>query len=273
MKRIIEKSKISIDNKIFTKEDINSLIKLFNKLTREIFNKSNETKKQELIKMGGEASSLAEPDFDFGTSTLEFTFSDRSTYAGSLDQTLDENTIFGKKKITGIDLNFKENVSECRISVRINHSDSSSNYVLVEGQDTAWVDETIGMVKDILSSCRNQSTFVRKYHLIIVTLTILFLDFFLLNLIKLFIKIRIIFPRIVDAWFTKDLIFFLLVITLMTITPSLYIYGWLSKLYPRVEIQFGNNYQKAVRAKRIKLFGIISLILIPAVVSYLLRLL
>jgi hypothetical protein len=268
-----EMRKISIDNKIFTKDDVISLIKLFIKRSNEILKKSKEAKREELIKKEWKQSDFDELDFECSRSSFEFTYSDRSIYRGSLDQNLDEDAIFSNKKIIEIDLIFSEPVSESRFRVRIKHADSSSSYASVEGRDSAWVNDTKTIVEDFLSSCRNQSSFVRKYHISIISLTILTLDFFLLNLIELFISFKLVFPKIMHSWFSKDLIYFIIILTLISATPAVYIYGWLNKLFPGIEIQIGKDFQQAEKLKRFKLWLIVSSVIIPTVISFLLRLL
>jgi hypothetical protein len=273
MKKSKEKREVSIDNKIFTKDDIISLIKLFNKLSNEILDKSKKIKREELIRKGCKESSIEEKDIDNSNSSLELISSDNSTYTASLDQILDEDAIFSNKKITEINLYFTECVLDSQFKIRIMHSGSSSSYVSVEGQDRAWVNGTIRLIEDFLSNCRNQSTFVKKFQILIIALTILILMLFLLNLIELFIKTQLPFPKIVANLFTKDLIFFLIVLSLITATPAIFIYEWLKKLFPRIEIQTGKDFQKIESEKRKKLWIITSIIVIPTIISFLLRLL
>lgn len=272
MKELKEKRELLIDNKIFTKNDVISLIKLFNKLSNEILDKSKVIRREELIHKGCKESSIEERDIDNSNSCLEFTFSDNSTYTGSLDQILDEDAIFSNKKITEINLYFTEYVLDSQFKIRIIHSGSSSSYVSVEGQDKTWVNETIKLVEDFLLTCRNQATFVKKFQILIIALTILILMVFLLNLIELFIKTQLIFPKIVANLFSKDLIFYIIVLSLITATPSIFIYGWLEKLFPGIEIQTGKDFQQAEKEKRIKVWVITSLVIIPTIISFLLRL-
>jgi hypothetical protein len=273
MKELKEKRELLIDNKILTKNDVISLTKLFIKLSKEILDKSKEIRREELIHKGCKESSIEERDINNSNSSLEFTSSDNSTYYGSLDQILDEDAIFSNKKITEINLYFTEYVLDSQFKIRIKHSDSSSSYVSVEGQDRAWVNETIRLVEDYLSNCRNQATFVKKFQILIIAFTILILVVFLLNLIELFIKTQLIFPKIVANLFSKNLIFYIIVLSLITATPSIFIYEWLEKLFPRIEIQTGKDFQQAEKEKRAKLWIIASLVIIPTIISLLLRLL
>jgi len=241
MNELEEKREISIDNKIFYKDDIISLFKLFNKLSNEILDKSKKIKREELIQKEWKESNIEERDIDQSHSRLEFTSSDNSTYTGSLDQILDEDAIFRNINITEINLYFAEYVFDSQFKIRIIQSDSSPSYVSVEGQDRTWVNGTIRLVEDFLSTCRNQSTFVKKFQILIITLTILILVLFLLILIEFFIKTQLLFPKIVAKLFTKDLIFFIIVLSLITTTPAIFIYKGLKKLFQKIEIQTGKD--------------------------------
>jgi hypothetical protein len=244
MKEIIEKREISIDNKIFTKDDVMSLIKLFNKLSNEILDKSKEIKRKELIQEGWKESNITERYID---------------------------------KIVGISLYFTEHAFDSIFIIRIEQSISdfhlSSNYAEVEGQDKIWVNGTFKIVKDFLSNCRNQSMFVKKFQYLIMAFTVLILILFIRNLIEIFIKTKLIFPKIMGNLFTKDWIYFIIVSFLITLAPAVFIYNWLVKLFPRIEIQTGKDFQQIGKEKRIKLWLIVSLIIIPTIISFLLLLL
>ena len=60
MKNPIEKKEFSIDNKIFTKNDIISLVQLFVKLSNEILDKSKKIKHKELIQEGWLETNISE---------------------------------------------------------------------------------------------------------------------------------------------------------------------------------------------------------------------
>jgi hypothetical protein len=83
----------------------------------------------------------------------------------------------------------------------------------------------------------------------------------------------VIFPKIVGHQFTKDIIFYIILFSLVATAPAVFIYNWLLRLFPGIEIQTGEDFQQAKKEKRKKLMLIISLILIPTIISYLLRLL
>ncbi|MGC1390146.1 MAG: hypothetical protein WA816_03855 [Bacteroidales bacterium] len=277
MEKIKEKREFSIDNKIFTREDVLELIKLFGIFSNEILKKSKEIKLRDLIQEGWKETDITERDLDTSYSNLEFTFYGNSTYSGTLVDISDDIFIPADKKIVEINFCFSERQLDSNFRIKIGHSDSdsyaSSSYVSVEGQDRIWVNETIKRVVDFILNCKNQSVFAKKFQILIIVSTILTLNFFLLNLIKLFIKINHLFPKIVNNWFTRYLILFAIVSTLITAMPAVFISGWFKKLFPRIEIQTGKDFQQIKNEKRKKCLIIISIIIIPTIISFLLRLL
>jgi hypothetical protein len=277
MKEIIEKREISIDNKIFTKEDVISLIKLFNKLSNEILDKSKEIKRKELIQEGWKELNITGKYIDTSHSSLELSASDNSKYTGTFEEILQTNDILDNKRIVEILLYFTEHVFDSKFIIRIEQSKSdfhsSSNYVEVEGQDKIWVNGTIKIVEDFLSNCRNQSMLVKKFKYSIMAFTVLILILFLRNVIELIIKTKLIFPRIMENLFTKDWIYFIIVSSLISLAPAVFIYNWLAKLFPRIEIQTGKDFHQVGKWKPIKLWLIASLIIIPTIISFLLLLL
>ena len=270
-----EKREFIIKNKIFTKNDITSLIKLFTKLSNEILDKSKEIKRKDLIREGWQEQNIKEQYIDTSQSSLEFTYSDNFIYNGKIEEFVESDAIPANKKIVEIDLYFKENVFNSRFIIKIRHSHpySTSSYVIVEGEDRTWVNGTIGFIEEFLSTCRNQSSFVKKQRILIIASADLILMLFLINLIKLFIKTKVIFPKIVGNIFTNELIFFIVLLSLISVTRAIYIYERLKKLYPGIEIQTRKDFNLAEKEKRFKLWVIISLIIIPTIISFLLHLL
>jgi hypothetical protein len=275
MNKLIEKKELIIDNKIFTKDELKSLIELFVKLSNEILDKSKEMKRRDLIREGWNELNITEKHIDTSHSGIDFTASDNSKHCVALKTVSEANDILDSKEIVEIVLNFNENVFDSKFLIKIRHSgsNSGSSYALAEGQDIVWVNESIKLVEGLLSTCRNQSTFVKKFKILIIGSTILILMLFLLNLVEFFIKKMVIFPKIVGHQFTKDIIFYIILFSLVATAPAVFIYNWLLRLFPGIEIQTGEDFQQAKKEKRKKLMLIISLILIPTIISYLLRLL
>ena len=132
---IREKKELIIKNKIFTKDEVLSLIRLFIKSSSDILDKSKEIKRNDLIQQGCNEQYLKERYIDVSQSSLEFTFSDNSIYSGTIEEFVETDAIPAVKKIVEIDLYFKENVFNSRFIIKIRHSHpfSTSSYVIVEG--------------------------------------------------------------------------------------------------------------------------------------------
>jgi hypothetical protein len=275
METIKEKNEISIDNKIFTNDDILNLMKLFVKQSNAILDKSKEIRHKNLIQEGWKESSIKERDTDLSNSKLVFTSSDNSIYSCTPEEILKENDVL--ENITVVEMNFYffEHVFDSQFVFRIKYtasdSYSSSSFVSVEGQDKNWVNETTRLVHDFLSGCRSQSRFFSKFQTPVLVITIFLIDFFLYNLIKLFIRTNLSFPRMIDNMFGRHMISFILVSSLIAATPAIFIKEWLKKIFPRIEIQTGKTIQQIKKEKRRKLLIIASEILILSLLVFLLR--
>jgi hypothetical protein len=270
MKNPVEKKEVSIDNKIFTKNDIISLVQLFVKLSNDILDKSKEIKHKELIQEGWPETNISEKYINTSRSGIEFTSSDKSKYSFSFKEISEAKDILDNKQIIEIELYFNENVLDSKIVLKLRHSDvySGSSYALVEGEDSNWVNGTIRLLKNFLVTCRNQSTFVEKYKILIFGVMILLLIIFLHNLIVFFIRTKVIFPKIVGNMFSENIIYVIMVLALISATPAVLIYKWLLKLFPGIEIQTGLNYDHAKKERRNKLLLLAILIIVPTILSF-----
>jgi hypothetical protein len=277
MEKAKEKREFSIDNKIFTKGDILLLVKLFGKLSNEILGKSKEIKYKGLIQQGWKASDIKEKDIDTSYSNLIFTSYDNSTFSCALEDISEDNEILENKKIAEINFYFSERTLNSQFLIRIKQTDSdshsTSSYVTVEGLDHTWVTATTGLIEDFLSNCKSQSEFFSKFQIPIMVITIFMLAFFMFNLVELFIKTNLSFPRMAHNMFSKYLISFVIVSFLIAAAPAFFIKERLIKLFPRIEIQTAKNFHQIKKEKRKNLLIIASIILIPTIISYLLRLL
>jgi len=273
MKIKTEKKELLIDNKVFTKDDIISLINLIIKNSKEILDKSKEARRQDFIQKDWKEAYINENDIDTSHSRLEFTSSDHLKYTGTFEEKSDLNDILDKKIITEINLYFTEQVLTSSVLIRIKNSDISPVYVKVEGQDSKWVNETVISFKDFFSHCRDQSSLVKKSGILIVLLTIVFLNFFLNSTLELIAQMMHLFSKYAIESLTSDWRFFIIILSAITFSPSMLVYKRLRELWPGIEIQTGKDYRLIEKNKRNKLLLISSIIILPAIISYLLLLL
>jgi hypothetical protein len=275
MEHTKEKREFLIDYKIFTKDNAISLIKIFIDSSIEILEKSKDNYRKELIEKGYEVSVIGKSDIDRGYSKLEFTDSDHSKYTTRFEDITETIDILSNKKIIEITLFFSEQVFNSRFKINIKHSDSHSTpgYVIVEGEDIEWVNNTMKILRNFFSTCRSQSTFVKENKLIIVALTVLALNFFLNNSIGLIALKMHLFPKFAMMSLSKNWMFFTVILSLITLSPAFLIFQRLIKIWPRIEIQTGKDFRQIQREKRKKVLLLTSIIIVPTVISFLLRLL
>jgi hypothetical protein len=275
MKTIKETRSLKIDYKVFTGDDIITLSKLFLKLTNEILDKSKEIRRKELIMKEHRDAFIDEMINDLGHFNVEITSSDNSRYSGPLEDIMDKGGILENKKITEISLYFAEPVFNSSILIRIRHSEYDSSYVVIEGKDRTWVNGTTRIFEDFLSDCKNQPKIVKKLQWLIILFSIIFFNLLLLNLIELIVnKILIISRSKIDHFSIYgdwNAILFFLGISLITMFPSISIYQWIEELWPKIEIQTGKDFQNIEKVKRKKLWVILSIIIIPSIISFLFR--
>jgi hypothetical protein len=275
MERTKAKKEFLIDYKIFTRDNAISLIKIFINTSMVILEKSKDNFRKELIEKGYEESVIRKSDVDRGYSKLEFTDSHHSKYTTRFEEITETIDILRNRKIIEITLFFSEQVFNSRFKINIKHSDSHSapGYAIVEGEDSEWVYNTMKIVKDFLSTCRSQSTFVQENKVYIVPATVLILNFFLNNSIGLIAQKMHLFPKFAMMSLSKDWMFFTIILSLITISPAFLIYQRLLKIWPRIEIQTAKDDRQIQREKRNKVLLLTSIIIVPTIISFLLRML
>ena len=275
MERTKAKKEFLIDYKIFTRDNSISLIKIFINTSMVILEKSKDNYRKELIEKGYEESVIRKSDVDRGYSKLEFTDSHHSKYTTRFEEITETIDILSNRKIIEITLFFSEQVFNSRFKINIKHSDSHSTpgYAIVEGEDSEWVYNTMKIVKDFLSTCRSQSTFVQENKVYIVPATVLILNFFLNNSIGLIAQKMHLFPKFAMMSLSKDWMFFTIILSLITLSPAFLIYQRLLKIWPRIEIQTAKDDRQIQREKRNKVLLLTSIIIVPTIISFLLRML
>jgi hypothetical protein len=272
MKEIKEKRELQIENKIFTKNDLISLIRLFIAQSIVILDKSKGIKRQNLIRDGWQEKNGTEQHLDTSHSGIEFTSADKLKYSFSFNEISEATKILDTEQIVEVELYFRENVLNSKFVIKLRQSGvfSGTSYVLVEGEDSDWINGTIKLSENFLVNCRDQSTFIEKNKILIFGVTILLLIIFLHNIIVFFIRTRVIFPKIVGNMFSESIIYVILVLILISATPTVLIYRWLNRLFPGIEIRTGVNFEKAKKERRNKLLLLAVLIIIPTILSFLL---
>jgi hypothetical protein len=259
MEDIKNKNEHQVENKIFTKSDLSDFLRLFIQQSYEILEKAKEIRRQNLIREGWTEKKISEEYVNMSHSGITMTSSENLHYTFTFEQIADAIKSLDEILITEVELHFNEKISDCRLSARLIHSGSSpgSSYIMAEGTDSIWLNETIRIFKEFLDGCKNQFGFVRKYQIPIIITIIGLLSFFLVNFIKFFIKAEVSFPKIVSNIFNDDLVYYILIFAAVSATPAILINRWLKKLYPDVELQTGPNSEKLQKERRNKILILI----------------
>jgi hypothetical protein len=265
MKESKDKRDLIIDDKIFTKDDVISLIKLAIKASDEIQKKANDPSQPNILS----GSNLKYSDTSH--TCIELTTSDNKKTSFGFDELDGANEFLNNNIIDEVELFFNENILYSKFVLKLRTHGSS--YFRVEGTDRDWINQTIKSAKEFLATCRPQVLFVKNYRIQIIAGIILFFTIFLLNFIQLFIKTQVSFPKIVSSMFHEDLGYYIFFMILISAAPAVFIYRWLRNLFPGIEFQTGVNYRSALLKRRLRLLLIASIIIVPAILTILLRML
>jgi hypothetical protein len=274
MNHIIEKKEVSIDNKIFTKDEVLSLLTLFVKQAAAAHDESKEVKRQELIGDGWPESNITEKHLSTCHAGFDLTSSDNIKYSFKFEDIKAAGELLHTMEIIEVEMYFSENMLNSKLLVKLRHSNkkSGSSYFLAESENSEWVKMTCRSLENVLNSCSDQTLFFIKYKTVIIAITTVVLVFFLFNLIDFFIRTKVMFPKIAGSMFRESFVYVILILGLISATPSILIYRWINNMFPGVEIQTGANIQDTNNRRRTKLFLMASLVIVPAILSYLLRL-
>jgi hypothetical protein len=240
------KRELLIENKIFTKDNLVSLIQLFIAQTSKNTNASH--------------------------SGIELLSSDNLKFSFSFEELSQVISTLDNNQIIEVELYFRENTLNSKFVIKLRRSDHSSNtsYALAEGKDKEWVDGSILAVRKLLETCRDQSAFVKENRIAIISVIVVLLILLLHNLTGFFIRTRVMFPKIVGSIFTENLIYVAFVYLLVSVTPAILIYRWMRKLYPGIEIETGEDHLQAGKDRVKKLLLMMAIVLIPTLLSFLL---
>lgn len=269
MRETKNRRELHIQNKIFNIANLADLIKLFINQSNETVKISEEIRRKKLLQKGLPEINISEGYFDASHSGILLTLTDKSKFNFAFDDFEEVLRILAMNSISEVELNFSEKVTGARFVINLRQS--GSGYVLVEGNEIIWVNESIKLVEDFLLTCQNQSLFIRKFKFPIISVIIAVLSYFLVNLIEFFIKTEVSFPKIVRSIFNDDILYYILLFVMISATPAVLIYRWLEKLYPVIEIRTGPKSANSEKDRRTKILFLVLIIIVPLVISVLLR--
>jgi len=191
---------------------------------------------------------------------------DGTQYEGKDKEIFSHNGILDTRRIIEIEMRYTNYTNNKSIYIKLSHTVEYEwkNYILVSGPDELWVNGVVKSYEDIISNWEKQVNWPHKYSrlLIMVFAVGIGLSFALLGLNLLY-------------FISTDVIihpFYYVVAIVFGMFPALYIVDKLKELYPIVELRTGPEYAQVEVRKRKKLYIIISIVVIPLVISFIIEL-
>ena len=187
-----------------------------------------------------------------------------------------DSGILDTRRIIGIEIIYFNHVNDKSISIRLKHAVIDyewENYISVSGSHELWVNGIIKSFEDIISNWKKQVTWPHKYDwflmiIFAIGIGLLYLNF--LNFIFTYIiVVHPISPKPQWAVELRPIFIFIYYIFgfLFGMWPASYIVDELKKLYPIVELRTGPEHTQVEAKKRRKLYAIISMGVIPLIIS------
>ncbi len=251
-----EKRILDINNLVFSKSDI--------KLIAEIFNEEYQKEKD----------NNPYCNFDF-----EVKCYDQTSYGTDNLDLLEEGGEFDIKSIYFINLLFRG--SDKRMEFGLNKENVyRSNQLSIEGNDADWVAGRFSDFEKVIKSVKPQQSKVKKYSfslkLIFVSLFYLTIFYILDTLINKFFSLHTT-PRLS----MEDIMAIYLNLYIFCIGSSLgiafYLSGnitsWVLDLWPDIEFDFGPEHLKIEKLRRKRIWIVISITIIPFIISILVNIL
>lgn len=201
---------------------------------------------------------------------------DGSEYKGSPSNVLSQGGILDIKQVKSIRMVFEDALSEDRpsITIYLKHGEIyGKNFIEVIGNDSTWVNGVMRRFEDAVRGWERQATWPRWFQWLLVALFVLGIErIFILAAPVIFNQNSAIFPQ-VDfllpiGKLISATIFYTLLAALIAI-PGYLITEKLLELWPIVELRTGREYAQIYRKRRNQLWAIMSLIILPLLVTFL----
>lgn len=239
-----------IKDKIFTKDDIRNIYKI----VKEINNNK---------------SSLE----------LELNCQDGCSYESESDDLLNDGDIIDTKRCASVSIEYHNYDLERRISITLRHGMDYGNEFIVSGLDRNWVSGIFDRINTTINSVKPQKHWFVQYQSIILHVSAFFfgLMFFRILDVLLFQHIEPtdtpseIIKAIRDFFHKYPFVRHTILGTcfwFQGIFPVLILRGWVLKLWPSVEFDFGPEHQKSEKNKRNRLGLFFSVIIIPLLITF-----
>jgi len=252
---------INIKNKVFNKNDFDTLIAILENAFTRRKQKSPYYKEQKL--------------------SVEITSADG--ISNSYDETdiKGAQIVFDRKKVTSFRATYSDYEKNNSLTFRLEDGDSifSTNYISISSADTSWFNAKRTEINDFLSTVKNQDNVYLRH-----TKLIKFISYFLLGIPFVFAYLNILdliykyfplnstgiitagTPAYYMAWVALIVIYSVLSFCMGYVFAS-GIFRKIDDLWPSIEFNFGPEHTNTKKIKRGILRSVITVIIVPIIIS------
>lgn len=214
-------------------------------------------------------------------------FEDKTSFDSDSSSIFDESSIIDTKRPLDVRFSFYNYSLGRRIDLRLTHGMSSyGNGLTVSGQESAWVNDQFMILKERIDAVKPQGTWFSKHPLVLINLVALGIGSLGMLIIGGLVNLMIpetsptlsLSPEAVEK--IKDIVEYL-----SSYSAAFYIFGWFwrwllgymwgayevskwfLKAWPNIELDFGAEHLKKEKKIRARLAALISLVVIPVLVT------
>jgi hypothetical protein len=193
---------------------------------------------------------------------------DGSTYSSASSTIFLERGILDTKQITSIKMEFDDHNGKMKpsIEIAIEHGDdkwrSFSNYILVKGNDSTWVNGVTRQFENIIAGWEPQAAWPRYIKWLASGLMAIAFSRGVISLLEA------IAGRPIQAT-SLELILVYASLGAFSALPAFLLVDSLLRLWPAVELRTGREYAQLLRKRRTRLGLIVTLVVLPLLMSLL----
>jgi hypothetical protein len=189
--------------------------------------------------------------------------------------------ILDTRRVIATEMNYYNHTEDKRISIDLEHTTIDygiSNVAVISGRDEIWANGFLKSLEDIVSNWEKQVSWPYRYKWPLIILFTIGIGLLYLNFLDFVFSYVIVIhpisprpqwtidflPAIISMYYLGGFIF--------GFWPSFYIVDKIQKLYPCIEFRFGPEHSHIEARRRIMLYKIISIGVIPLIISLIIEL-
>lgn len=223
--------------------------------------------------------SVAEETDEYVSGSYEIVFSDSTTLESASPELFTDESLATPGRANAVRMTFVGSKPQRRLDLSLNRG-KYGNQAVVSGTDSAWVNDTYLVLKDIIDRIEPQQFWLKRHS---ITLTIL-VAAGIGSLVELVFDVLVwwVFHRVKPPEMSAQLRAFFAPlfapptiyilrwgwrIILGLIWGAPFISEWFLRLWPNIEFDFGLDHLKVEKTRRKRLAAVVTLIVLPILIS------